>query len=102
MLKTTVNVVQLSVFDAAVAPPDLLHRQEAARGLVDVHDAVCADATGADQPAQLDEQPGRVGVLLLKTEELFHALGGLVAAQAHATQELIDPSLAGTDVESGS
>ena len=34
----------LSLFDAAAAPPDLVHRQEAAGLLVDVHDAVCADA----------------------------------------------------------
>ena len=33
---------QLGLLHAAVAPPDLLHRQEAARGLVDVDDAVCA------------------------------------------------------------
>ena len=52
------------------------------------------------QPAQLDEEPVRVGVLLLRAVELFQALGGLLAAQAHAMQELIDPSLAGTDVES--
>ena len=32
--------------------------------------------------------------------ELFHAQGGLFAAQAHAAQELSDPLSAGTDVES--
>ena len=73
--------LQLSLLHAAAAPPDLLHRQEAARGLVDVHDAVCADATGAEQPAQLVEQPVRVGVLLLRAVELFHAVGGLLVAR---------------------
>ena len=65
-----------------------MHRQEAARGLVDVHDAVCADCVLVHKPTQLDEQPVRVGVLLLRTEGLFQALGGLLAAQAHAMQEL--------------
>ena len=73
--------LQLSLLDAAAAPPDLMHWQEAASGLVDVHDAVCADGKRADQPAQLDDQPVRVGALLLRAVELFHALGGLLAAQ---------------------
>ena len=77
-----------------------MHRQEPAGRLVDVHDAVCADSVLVHQPAQLDEEPVRVGVLLLRTVELFHALGGLLVAQVHAVQELIDPPLAGTDVES--
>ena len=93
--------LQLSLFDAAAAPPDLMHQQEAAGRLVDVHDAVCADSVCAHQPAQLDEQPVRVGVLLLRAVELFHALGGLLlVAQVHATQELLHPATAGTDVES--
>ena len=50
--------------------------------------------------AQLDEEPVRVGVRLLRAVELFHALGGLLEAQAHATQELSDPSIAGMDVVS--
>ena len=83
--------LQLSLFDAAAAPPDLMHRQEAAGRLVDVHDAVCADRVLVHQPAQLDEQPVRVGVLLLRAVELFHALGRLLDAQAHATQELLQP-----------
>ena len=70
--------LQLGLFDAAAAP-------------VDVHDAVCAGSVLAHQPAQLDEQPMRVGVLLLRAVELFHALGGLLEAQAHATQELLHP-----------
>ena len=71
-----------------------MHRQEAAGGLVDVHDAVCADCVCAHQPAQLDEQPVRVGVRLLRTVELFHALGGLLVAQAHAVGRAIrTPSL---------
>ena len=76
-----------------------MHWQEAAGRLVDVHDAVCPDSVLVNQPAQLDDQPVRVGVLLLSAVELFHALGGLLVAQAHATQKLLDPSLAGTDVE---
>ena len=55
--------LQLGLFRAAAAPPDLMHRQEAARGLVDVHDAVCADCVRVHEPAQLDEQPVRVGLL---------------------------------------
>ena len=43
----------------------------------------------AHQPAQLDEEAVRV--------ELFHALGRLLAARAHATQEPSDPSRAWTD-----
>ena len=31
------------------------------------------------------------GVRLLRAVELFHALGGLLVAQAHATQELLQP-----------
>ena len=61
MLKATVNVVaslcvalQLGLFDAAAAPPDLMHREAATRSLVDVHDAVYADCVCAHQPAQLD------------------------------------------------
>ena len=91
--------LKLSLFVAAVAPSDLLHPQEVARGLVDVHDAVSAGCVLVHQPAQLVGRPVRVGVLLLRTVELFQALGGLLAAQAHAMQELIDPSLAGADVE---
>ena len=97
--KTTVNVVamavQLSLLHAAPAPPDQMHKQEVAGGLVDVHDAVCADARGAHEPAQLDEEPVRVGVLLLRAAELFHALDGFLATQA-----LSDPISAGTGVES--
>ena len=97
MLEETVNVVvalQLSLFDAAAAPPDLMHREEAARSLVDVHDAVCADCVLVHQSAQLDEQPVRVGVLLLRAVELFHTFGGLLEAQAQTTQELLHPATA--------
>ena len=89
----------LSFFDAAAAPPDLMHREEAAGRHVDVHDAVCADCVCAHQPAQLDEQPVRVGVLLLWAVELFHALGELLVPQAHAMQEPLHPTFAVTDVE---
>ena len=53
-----------------------MHRWEAA--------AVCAGSVLIHEPAELDEGP----VLLLRAVELFHALGGLLEAQAHATQEL--------------
>ena len=53
-------------------------------------------ALNIHHPAQLDEEPVRVGVLLLKAVELFHELGGLLASQAHPEQELSDPPLAGT------
>ena len=86
--------LHLSLFDAAAAPPDLMHQLEAARGLVDVHDAVCADSVLVHQPAQL-KQPVRVGVLLFRAVELFHALGGLLVGQVRATQELSDPPGAG-------
>ena len=93
MLKATVNVVASLVLPhswacftpRSVAPPG---------GLVDVHDAVHADCVCAHQPAQLDEQPVRVGVRLLRAVELFHALGGLLVAQAHAVGRAIrTPSL---------
>ena len=77
-----------------------MHREEPARRLVDVHDAVSAVSVLVHQPAQLDEEQVRVGVLLLRAVEIFQALGGLLAAQAHAMQELLHPALAGTDVES--
>ena len=70
-----------------------MHRQEAARRLVHVHDSVCADSVLVHQPEQLDKEPVRIDVLLLRGVELFHALGGLLIAQAHAVQKLSDPSL---------
>ena len=45
---------------------------------LDVHDAVCVESVLIHQPAQLVEQPVRVGVLLLRAVELFQALGGLL------------------------
>ena len=47
----------------------------------------------------ISHQPVRVGVLLLRAVEVFHALGFLVA-QAHAVQEPSDPLSTGTHVES--
>ena len=44
------------------APPYLMHPQEAAGCLIDVHDAVCADSVLVHQPAQLEEEPVRFGV----------------------------------------
>ena len=64
-----------------------MHREEAARGLVDVHDAVCADSVLVHEPAQLDEEPVRVGLLQSRAVELLQALGGLLEAQAHAVQK---------------
>ena len=78
---------QLGLFHPAVAPPRLVHREEAARGLVDVHDAVGADCVRVHEPAELDEEAMRVGLLQSRAVELLHALGGLLEAQAHATQE---------------
>ena len=92
--------LQLSLLHAAAAPSSLMHQQEAARRLVNVHDAVCADNVLVHEPAQLDEQPVRVGLLQSRAVELLQALGGLLEAQAHAVQELSDPPLAGTGVES--
>ena len=88
MLKATVNVV------ASFALPHswacFTSRSDAPEGgLVDVHDAVCTGSVLVHEPAQLDEQPVRVGVLLLRAVELFHTLGGLLEAQAHTTQELL-------------
>ena len=91
--------LQLGLLHAAAAPSSLMYREEAARGLVDVHDAVCADSVLVHEPAQLDVEPVRVGVLLLRAVELLQALSGLLEAQVHATQELSDPSIAGTHVE---
>ena len=102
MLKAIVNLgvaLQLGLLRAAVAPADLMHREEAARGLVDVDDAVCADSVLLNEPAQLDEQSMRVGALLLRAVELLQALGGLLVAQAHATQEPPYQLIAGTHIE---
>ena len=74
-----------------------MHQQEAAGRLVDVHDAVCADSVLVHQPAQLDEQPVRVGLLLLRAVELFHALGGLLVAQVHAVEEPSNPPFAASN-----
>ena len=41
----------------------LMHRQEAAGRLVDVHDAVCAGSVLVHEPAELNEEPVRVGLL---------------------------------------
>ena len=92
--------LQLGLLHAAAAPSSLVHREKAARGLVDVDDAVCADSVLVHQPAELDEHSMRVGVLLLRAVELLEALGGPLEAQAHAMQEPPYPPFAGTDVES--
>ena len=68
----------LSLFDAAAAPSGLMHREEAARGLVNVHDAVCADSVLVHEPAQLDEQPVRVGLLQTGLWSSFKHLAGFL------------------------
>ena len=93
-------VLQLRLFHAAAAPSSQLRPEEAARGLVDVHDAVCAHCVLVHEPAQVDEEPVNVGLLQSRAEELLQALGGLLEAQAHAMQELLDPAVAGTHVVS--
>ena len=92
--------LQLSLLHAAAASSSLMHRKEAARGFVDVHDAVWADSVLVHEPAQLGEEPVRVGLLQCRAVELFQALGGLLESQVHATQEFLDPPLARTHVES--
>ena len=52
------------------------------------------------EPAQLDEQPVRVGLLQRRAVELLQALGGLLVAQAYAVEKPSHPPLAGTHVES--
>ena len=58
---------------------------------MDVHDAVCAGSVLVHEPAELCEEPVRVGLLQSRAVELIQALGGLLVAQAHATQELLHP-----------
>ena len=62
-------------FLAAAAPSGLTHREEAARRLVNVDDAVCADCVRVHEPAELGEEAMCVGVLLLRAVELLQALG---------------------------
>ena len=70
-----------------------MQRQEAAGRLVDVHDAVCADSVLAvSQHSLMNSRCVSV--------ELFHAVGGLLAAQVHAVYKLSDPLSAGTGVVS--
>ena len=91
--------LQLGLLLAAAAPSSLMHREEAARGLVNVDDAICADTVLVHEPAELDAEPVRVGVLLLWVVELVQALGGLLEAQAHATHESLHPAVTGMHVE---
>ena len=44
--------LQLSLLHAAAAPSNVMHWEETARGLVDVHDAVCADSVHVHEPAE--------------------------------------------------
>ena len=91
--------LQLSLLHAAAAPSGLVHRQEAARGLVDVDDTVCADSVLLHESAKLDEGAVRVGLLQSRAVELLQALGRFLEAQAHAMQELSDPLSTGAHVE---
>ena len=94
VVASSVFPCKLSLLNAAAAPPDLIHQQEAARGLVDVHNAVCADSVLVHEPAELDEEPVRVGLLQSRAVELLQALGGLLEAQVHAVGRAIrTPSL---------
>ena len=69
-----------------------MHWQEAAGRLIDVHDAVCADSVLVHRPAQLDGQPVRVGVLLLRAVALFQALGGRLVPQIACHAKVASPS----------
>ena len=52
------------------------------------------------QPAQLDEQPVGVGVLLLKAQELFLRTWRASSRTSTSTQECLHPALAGTSCHS--
>ena len=91
--------LHLSLFNGAAVPPDLMHQQEAAGRLVDVHDSVCADSVLVHQPAKLDEDPVRWRAAARGCEALSRTWGFHVA-QVHTTQESLDPTVAGTGVES--
>ena len=97
MLKAIVNVVASFVLPCSWA---CFAATEAAGGLVDVHDAVRAECVRVHEPAQLDEQPVRVGLLQSRAVELLQTLGGILVAHAHAVEKPSDPPLAGTHVES--
>ena len=55
--------LQLGMFRAAAVPSGLMHREKAARSLVNVDDAVCVDSVLVHEPAELDEEAMRVGPL---------------------------------------
>ena len=62
-------------------------------------DAVGADCVRVHEPAELDEEAMRVGLLQSRAVELLQAFGGLLEAQAHAVQELSDPLSTGAHVD---
>ena len=70
--------LQLSLLHTVAAPSSLIHQEEAARGLADVHDAVCADSVLVHEPAQLDEEPVRVGLLQTGLWSSFKHLAGFL------------------------
>ena len=80
MLKATVNVVASLVLPTAgpASRRGLMHRQEAAGRLVDVHDAVCADSVLVHRPAQLDEEPVRVACCCSGLWSSFTHLAGFL------------------------
>ena len=55
--------LQLGLLRAAAAPSGLMHWEKTARRLINVDDAVCANSVIVHEPAQLDEEPVRVGLL---------------------------------------
>ena len=54
--------LQLSLLHAAAAPSNVMHQEETARGLVDVHDAVCADSWTRAKQKRKFGQKGRLNV----------------------------------------
>ena len=91
--------LQLSLFDAAAAPPDLTHRQEAARvsSMFTPRSAV----TGCVLISQYTLMVGRC-VLACCCSGLWSSFTHCRASCSSCarTQELFDPPLAGTDVVS--
>ena len=88
----------MRLFDAAAAPPGLM--KPAGSGTRSRRCSRRSALTACLSMSQLDEQPVRVGLLQSKAVELLQALGGLLDAEVHATQELPDPLSPWTDVQS--
>ena len=86
--------LRLRLFHAAAAQSSLMHWEEAARGLVNVDYAVCADSMHSLMKSRCVLASCKAGLW-----SSFEALGGLLEAQAHATHESLHPALAGMHVE---